>query len=395
MAEWAARPEADGRAEPRRAPAEPLGEPKPPQPGAAGAVGGAPVAATGMEEGAGGLAVVLLHAFAWAYAMFINHLFLSFGTLFLLQAFQAGRELKLAGGPPSEEGLRGLVQAARLLFGNFVMPFSETVAAAAFPSDVLGIKALGFWVPTLLGIFIISTATLGHLCLKRRRSAFVLPYVALAVVQLVWQIELSKVLRQVASAEDLAAVVELGKNERMQSVPYAMFEAPYETFVSLYTEQRCSATLPSGFDEQVRLECENDGLEGKVLQFAVAEFCRARSAAGAEQVQDFGRRVEACKRQGREAKILPTRVRAQEAVFCRCRSALYDWFRFVSRWIMVVWCAELVGVCTVLYFGVEANLAKMDPVQRREVVGFAVVGVAALAGRVTVFADYFDDVRAL
>lgn len=333
-----------------------------------------------------------LHTFAMFYAAAMNHFFMSFGVLFLIQAFQASRVLRSqdADSQGSDEGVSGLLEAARLLLGNFAMPFSETAAAAAFPAEV-GIKVLGFWVPTLLGGTIISTAMMGHLSLKFRRPVCVLVYVILTVVQLAWQVELGKVLRVFAGAEDLADIVELGRNERMQSVQYAMFEAPYENFVTMYNELQCSATLPSGVDEQVRLECTTEGMESKVMQFVVGEFCRARKPAGLEQVEEFGKRVEACSTQGREANLLPARMRPREVVFCRCRSAVYDWLRFVSKWIMLIWCGELVGVCIVLYFAVEQNLAKMEPTQRREVVGFAVVGLAILIGRVTIFADYFDE----
>merc|ERR1719189_2794689 len=161
---------------------------------------------------------------------------------------------------------------------------------------------------------IISTALLGHLSLKFRRAHFVVCYIALVTVQLVWQVELSKVLRLIAGAEDLAEVVELGRSERMQSVPYTMYEAPYTNFVEVYDGLQCSATLPSSHEFQVRLECQGDGMESKVMQFVVAEFCRVwkpSSQAGVtrDQADEFGKRVDACKIQGREANILPERPR--------------------------------------------------------------------------------------
>lgn len=345
----------------------------------------------------------MLRTLAIIYAAIMNHLFMSFGMLFVVQAVQAakafgsspgsGEELETssAASDYGEQGVNGLTQACRLLLGNFMMPFSEFAAAAIFPTDMASIKVLGFWVPTLLGGMIISTACLGHLSLKFRRSPFVLLYMCLVVVQLVWQVELNKILRIISNAEDLAEVVALSKQDRLQSVQWAMFEAPYQGFVEMYTEQKCQATLPNSFDAKVQFECAEESIEGNVMQFVVSEFCRVRKPFTAAQVQDFGTRVEACKLQGLEAKILPSRTRPREQVFCRCRSAIYDWLRFMVKWIMLLWCGELLGVCIVVYFCVEQNLEKMDPLQRREVLGFAIVGIAALVGRVTLLADYFDE----
>lgn len=333
----------------------------------------------------------LVLGLAKAYAGVMHGWAMWLGLLFLLQAIQGGRDL--GQGAADEDGLKGFMEAARLLVGNFMMPFSEMLAVLVFPSEMLSFKVLGFWVPALLGVLICSAGVLGHLSMKFRWAIFVIPYASLAVVNLVWQIELNKMLPQVAAAEDLSAMQQLrdNDNERVMSFQYAMFEAPYEAFVSVYSEQQCSATMPSKLDEPVRLECMNESLEGQVIQFAVAEFCRARQAESREQVEHFGRRVEACKVQGQNAKILPAKAKTREAVFCRCRAALYDWFRFISSWIIVFWCAQLLGVVFVLYSSVEPNIAKMDPVQHREVLGFIVVGVALLVGRVTLLAEYFDD----
>jgi len=329
------------------------------------------------------------------YAAIMNHAIMSFGMLFIIQAFQASKALGTQPeGLMKEEGRNGLIEAARLLAGNFVMPFSEIAAAQIFPADVAGIKVLGFWAPCLLGGMIISTALLGHLSLRFRRGSFVLLYSCFVVVQLVWQVELNKVLRTVAGAEDLADVIALARQNQMQTVPHVMYEAPYASFVDMYTEQQCSATLPKSYDGQVRLECTEEGMESKVMQFVVGEFCRVRKPFTQSQVEDFGKRVEACKAQGRKANILPERDRPRENVFCRCRSAVYDWLRFMTKWIMLIWCVELVGVCIVVYFCVEKNLAKMEPLQRREVLGFAAIGIVLLVARVTIFADYFDEAEA-
>merc|ERR1711974_175441 len=90
------------------------------------------------------------------------------------------------------------------------------------------------------------------------------------------------------------------------------------------------------------------------------------------------------------AGLLPRSGGAREALFCRCRVAFYDWLRLTARWLTVVWVAQLLGVCIVLYFAVESNIETMDPVQRREVVGFGVLGAALLCARVLFFSDSMD-----
>merc|ERR1711862_267637 len=83
--------------------------------------------------------------------------------------------------------------------------------------------------------------------------------------------------------------------------------------------------------------------------------------------------------------ILPTFSLPREDAFCRCRTMTYDWLQTLSRWALLVWFCELLGVCTVLYFGVEPNLARMDERARTEILGVAVLGIAVLAGRVVLF----------
>merc|ERR1712045_755641 len=109
----------------------------------------------------------------------------------------------------------------------------------------------------------------------------------------------------------------------------------------------------------------DDSLEAKMLQMVVAQFCKAPSADD-NFVQNFDRRVEACKDQGRQLQILPRRASAREHVFCRCRSVIYDCLRTLSSWSLTVWLAELCGVCIVLYLSMEPNLIRMGSSQRRD-----------------------------
>jgi len=210
-------------------------------------------------------------------------------------------------------------------------------------------------------------------------------------VQLVWQLELSKGLRLMAVSEDIAALDKVSQADGYQDVRYAMFKAPYEAFLAVYSDHGCNTTLPSNIDEAAWVECQEGSLEGKIIQFAVANFCRPYPEATTVEVEDFQGRVQACCSQGKKAKILPEGIRPQEEVFCRCRAAIFDWCRFVAQWVMVPWCSMLLGICTVLYFAVEPNLVTMAPVQRREAVGFLVVGAVLLVSRLTVFADYFSE----
>jgi len=333
----------------------------------------------------------VLRLLAMAYAAALNHMALSFGCLFLVQAFHGGREMKAPSGTQEEDGIHGFLEAVQLLLGTLLIPFSRVMAAAAVPTKTIGLQVLGFWLPALLGFYICTTAMLGHLTLKFRRAVFVLPYISLAVVQLVWQLELSKVLRLMAVSEDIAALDKVSQADGYQDVRYAMFKAPYEAFLAVYSDHGCNTTLPSNIDEAAWVECQEGSLEGKIIQFAVANFCRPYPEATTVEVEDFQGRVQACCSQGKKAKILPEGIRPQEEVFCRCRAAIFDWCRFVAQWVMVPWCSMLLGICTVLYFAVEPNLVTMAPVQRREAVGFLVVGAVLLVSRLTVFADYFSE----
>mmetsp|Transcript_76678 Transcript_76678/g.215170 ORF Transcript_76678/g.215170 Transcript_76678/m.215170 type:complete len:288 (-) Transcript_76678:57-920(-) len=279
------------------------------------------------------------------------------------------------------------------MVGNFVAPFSRTLAILVFPMELMDMRVVAFWAPALLGFFVCMIGLLGHLSLKFRRPAVVLPYVILSSAHLVWQSELSKMLRQVARNEDLSDLKALSKEARVSDLHLALFEAPYGHFSTMYTDLQCRAAERSGSSiKPLKLECSMGSFEGKMLQFAVHEFCRAKGFGDAENMREFDRRVEACEVQGREAKIMPQARRPAETFFCRCRAAVYDLIRAVCPFISVAWCAQLLGVWIAMYFAVERNLSRMHYVQRRQVLCFGAVGLVALVCRAILFAeDYFDD----
>merc|ERR1719162_1027353 len=114
------------------------------------------------------------------------------------------------------------------------------------------------------------------------------------------------------------------------------------------------------------------------MEAIILNVCKLRSLAP-ERIEDRGKRVETCKTQGRQLTILPSKeVDNRETTYCHCRTAFYDIFRATSRWARVVWLAEFLGVCLILYFGVEPHLTRQGTKARREILGFASIGVVAL-----------------
>lgn len=347
---------------------------------AAGQAAGA--SSGGREEPARstGLGAVLQRLASW-YAWLVNAVVFICGVLFVLQAYQSGILLHMQGA-----ALTGCREAALLLFGNFALPFSEDAALAVSPTETASLPVWSFWVPGMLGSALVLTSTLGHLSLRLKRPACVLPYAFLAAIFLVWQVEVSKMLSQVAYGEDFTVSEEQSEVEQPELVQLLMFQTSYNAFAKVFADQGCRASPSPGPGHRlVRATCAGSGLEAKLMQVTVTEFCRARKPGDA--TTEFDRRVKACKTLGRKLRILPAELQPREDLYCRCRSATFDLLRLAARWIMAVWFAELFGVCAVLYLGAEPNLARMGATERREVLAFALVGIAILACKVTVFAD--------
>merc|ERR1712070_656476 len=173
--------------------------------------------------------------------------------------------------------------------------------------------------------------------------------------------------------------------QQSQVVHHDMFKASYEKFAELLDTTRCQISARKESSHRpLAMDCADDSMEAKMMQVGVLQFCRPRSHDN-EFLSSFEKRVDVCKTQGHQLGILPSKPLPREDAFCRCRAVMYDWLQTMSRWSLLIWFGELFGVCAVLYFGVESNLARMDSKSRRETLCFAAVGIAILAGRVTLF----------
>eukprot|EP00928_Gymnodinium_smaydae_P013801 TRINITY_DN15007_c0_g1_i2.p1 TRINITY_DN15007_c0_g1~~TRINITY_DN15007_c0_g1_i2.p1 ORF type:complete len:394 (+),score=56.93 TRINITY_DN15007_c0_g1_i2:66-1184(+) len=353
-------------------------------------VGDAGEGAAGAQQEARGTERHLLESAAFALATAVHTLIGTFGFLCLLHTAQAGLTLHAQGVSVASLGWRGLVDAALLIFGNFIVPFSQSAASyVTRAQESVGFDALSVWMPCILGVFFLWTSALAQLSLRFRRLMFVAPYALSAVFMLVWQAEMMKMITKIAEEE----VFEIKENavnlDKSQAVQLYMLNASYAGFSSVYEEQRCAATLPTGNKwgfKPVQVECEGDSLEAQLMQMASSQFCRAHSGVPAF-IDNYQSRVEMCLKQGGSLRVLPSRTRPRDTVFCRCRTAMFDILRVAMKWCLGCWFVELFAAVSVLYFGAEANLSKMDSQERYEIIGFAAVGTLALALKMTVFAD--------
>eukprot|EP00746_Dinoflagellata_sp_MGD_P132718 gnl/MRDRNA2_/MRDRNA2_66413_c0_seq1.p1 gnl/MRDRNA2_/MRDRNA2_66413_c0~~gnl/MRDRNA2_/MRDRNA2_66413_c0_seq1.p1 ORF type:complete len:133 (-),score=16.90 gnl/MRDRNA2_/MRDRNA2_66413_c0_seq1:114-512(-) len=111
-----------------------------------------------------------------------------------------------------------------------------------------------------------------------------------------------------------------------------------------------------------------------------------------DEVHDFDQRAVRCQVQAQQFKILPLKSAStaeQESgmAFCRCRTAVFDWLRWMPRWIMVVWFFDLMGVCAVMYVSAKPKLLRMSSKERTELVAIWGLGIAVLVAKVTVLSD--------
>mmetsp|Transcript_115430 Transcript_115430/g.327083 ORF Transcript_115430/g.327083 Transcript_115430/m.327083 type:complete len:348 (+) Transcript_115430:72-1115(+) len=306
-----------------------------------------------VEAEAPSIACRVLRAVCSGYASLTNSILFLMGMLFVLQ----GRQLA------------GLVHSGSLaeafIPGGAMMPL--------WPVEDLP----DFRMALIIGTLFALTGLLGMLALWFQRAAFVLAYSALAVVFLVWQLELMKTMPLVAETEEFSVDSKTTQENTM------LFKDSYDVFTSHYVRWDCRAKHQRSY--KVRVNCTDDPIEGQFMQFVLTEFCRTPSRPG-DAVGDFDRRVDLCLSQGRGLEIMNrTRDTTPDWIFCRCRSAVFDWLRIVSRWVTAVWLGELASVLTVVYIGAEPNLKRMGTTQHREVLGFAAIGVALLVGRVAIF----------
>jgi len=327
------------------------------------------------------------HRFARVYASIMNHAVMVIGSFccFIAVGHDEDRH---------DEELRqatGLVHALRLLLANLIMPFSETLGTATLPNgvDLVGMELL-IWTPFVVGLFVLGVALLGHLSLQTRRRWIVLLYGFFAVLLLVFKAEHHTVVRKIIHAEDLASLRSMSTDDnRSTFIQSTLFEEPYKAWVSVYDGQQCKAMEPKRPADGPRLKCKSS-FEGQLVELIVQEICHTRDAPGGEHSARFKQRVQHCNNQGKEFKIFPSSNRPREQIFCQCRTAIYDWFYVALTCLIFMWCAEAVGVCFILYFGVEKDLARMDIRSRKEVIAFALLAMVMLMSRATLLMPYFD-----
>lgn len=337
--------------------------------------GGTPLEAV-VEAEAPSIACSVLRAVCSGYASLTNSILFLIGMMHVLHGIQMGRRLHPAG-LLQDAAQRGR-DAVLVLSGSFAEAFLPGGAAAAhFPAEDLGSKVWQFWIPLIFGTLVALTGLLGRLVLRFQHAAFVLPYSALAVVFLVWQIEFMKTMPLVVETEEFSVDSKTTQENIM------LFKDSYDAFTSHYVDWDCRAKQQRSY--KVRVNCTDDPIEGQFMQFVLTEFCRTQSRR-VDAMADFDRRVDLCLSQGKGLEIMKrTRDTTPDWIYCRCRSAVFDWLRIVSRWITAVWLGELASVLMVIYIGAEPNLKRMGTTQHREVLGFAAIGVALLVGRVTIF----------
>lgn len=279
-----------------------------------------------------------------------------------------------------------------MMFGNFAFPFSETAAmsvasrSGVSPAAALHVDVWSFWLPMMLGSAIALYGLSGHLSLKYRHAAFLLPFGGLAVIFLIWQVEVSQMLSNIAYKEEFTILPGQTHLNADQAIHHEMFKMSYGQFTEMLDATGCTISGAKGRPglRPVQVDCKEDSMEAKLLQITLTQFCRPHTV-DKKLIQKFDRRVEVCKQQGAKLDILESDVMPREDAYCRCRTVVYDWLQVMSRWSMVIWFWELFGVCAVFYFAVEPNLARMDPRARKEFLFLAALGIAVLAGRVTLF----------
>lgn len=326
----------------------------------------------------------MLHRVCMGYATAVNYALLILGYMFVFQAINTGVVMESQG--VFRDGLQGCKDSALLLFSVLAVPFFEELALLHDPPAV-SVSVLCFWMPSMLALFLIVTFSLGQFSLRFRSAWTVVPFIVLAAVFLTWQVEVGKMLSQLAHEEEFKFGEAQKHLEPAQMVPYQMFKESYETFSAMFDEQQCTSSLSP---YSMQLKCSRETVEAKLMQVGTSQFCRSHAVDQAS-MDDFSNRVQVCLLQGRQLGILPASSKApsrdSDSAYCRCRSAFDDCLRMVSRWAAVVWMAQFLGVCLVLYFGVEPNLAKMGTKERREILGFAAVGVVGLICRVFLVGD--------
>lgn len=300
--------------------------------------------------------------------------------MFLMQSVQTVKTVKV------QTAWRDAQTAVFLLWTNFAVPFmKDEIARRQDPaadalSTSVSISVWSFWLPAMLGVSILAYGIFGRLSMRFRSAKCLVPFAAFAVTFLMWQVEMSQMISSFAYEEEFKLTQGQTHLSKKQTFHYGMFKQAYDGFSITMKTNQCELTQqPQG----ISAKCMVESFESKMMEVLVSQFCRPRSKAKKE-VTAFQARVEVCVQQGKFLEILPDRATASlhDEAFCRCRAVMYDVIQAVSKWAMVVWFAELLGVCGVFYIGVEANLARMDRTAQNEILGFAGIGITLLVAKV-------------
>lgn len=329
----------------------------------------------------------LFHRTVYICVSLMCTFFQAIGILFCMHSIQA-----LAMFEPEvlfDDGLQGLKATVVMLLTSCLLPFFDSAAmlvdesSGRFPEymkEAMSTSVSTFWMPLASGFILFTYGLSGQLSMKFKHAAYMVPFAFLAVVFLLWQVEMSQVLSTVAHGEEFT--IKAGQTEVVgsQSAHYEMYKVSHEKFGELLDATQCtvSTTRSSAEDSPIQVQCKDDSVEAQVLQLFVEQFCQLQTSDN-ELIQAFDKRVDVCKSQGRQLNILPTQPAPLDDAYCRCRLVAYDLTKVMAQWSMLVWVCQLLGVCAVLYFGVESNLEKMGVKARREILCFAVLGLMALA----------------
>jgi len=287
----------------------------------------------------------------------------------------------------------GLSDSVWLWISFQVLPFSKSLGEAAMPFNDADVAKMIPWIPYVAGCSMIGTAVLGLRSLVFKGRWALLMYGILAPASMAMKADLLASLQKIADMEDMSPARSLSRQNRSESMEFALFQMPYRAWSKYYDEQKCTAAKPKSHEELPHVRCKS-GLEGQLIEGVIRDFCHAHVPADKKTAKIWKQRVDSCRVQGREFGILPASVgRPRDLVFCHCRVVLYDVVRALAELFSYMWCAEIFAIGFVAYFGVEGNLDSMDPTSRFEVINFALFAVGLLISRTIFFKKYFEELE--
>merc|ERR1711935_1323642 len=208
----------------------------------------------------------LVHKLVRLYTGLMCSFILTLGVVFFLHAAQSYVLLR------SDLGIFNLQSAktaALMMFGNFAFPFSETAAisvassGSVSPTMALHVDVWSFWLPMMLGSTIALYGLSGHLSLKYRNAAFLLPFGGLAVLFLIWQVEVSQMLANIAYKEEFTLTPGQTRLKVDQAIHHEMFKLSYGQFIEMLGVTGCTISAAKGRPglRPVQVECKEDSME--------------------------------------------------------------------------------------------------------------------------------------